>query len=241
MLINYLGDFKFECGSTVTILTTAAARANRINRLSGKGIFTGVILDKSKLKFQSELSRIFVTVDAKYVEEEYEGTPDDYVVTNKKADQWEEDTDNEPKPLKQAEICEPDKDDWYKAQEVKYKKPYKHKGPKHHKHVCIKPVKSKWSEHEDHDWTEYEEYKTPKKVICDYNMEAPPEKDKKGHSEADKKHFPSHEHHSESDKPNKCEEFIVLSLTCPSFPYYPGQIVWININEIVAVAVSNSD
>lgn len=40
--------------------------------------------------------------------------------------------------------------------------------------------------------------------------------------------------HCEVKKPGR---FLVLSLTCPSFPFSPGQIVWINIDQIVAFAV----
>jgi hypothetical protein len=35
----------------------------------------------------------------------------------------------------------------------------------------------------------------------------------------------------------KEEEFLVLELTCASFPFTPGQIVSISVEQIVAVAV----
>lgn len=127
------GSLSFEFGSSVTILTTAAACANHINRLSGKGIFTGIVLDKNKLKYQPELHRATVTVDAKYAEA------------------------NE-----------------YNA------KDHQSKGK------CPQP-----------------------ELTC-------------------KKH----------GKPQAkgCQDFVAISLTSPSFPYEPGQIVWISLDEIVAVA-----
>jgi hypothetical protein len=52
-----------------------------------------------------------------------------------------------------------------------------------------------------------------------------------------------HEHKCE-DKLNdhECEakttqEFVILSLTCPSFPFIPGQIVWISLDQIIALTV----
>ncbi|MDF2633702.1 MAG: hypothetical protein K0R78_576 [Pelosinus sp.] len=33
------------------------------------------------------------------------------------------------------------------------------------------------------------------------------------------------------------QEFVILSLTCPSFPFSPGQIVWISIDQIIALSV----
>ncbi len=33
------------------------------------------------------------------------------------------------------------------------------------------------------------------------------------------------------------QEFVILSLTCPSFPFTPGQIVWISLDQIIALGV----
>lgn len=57
------------------------------------------------------------------------------------------------------------------------------------------------------------------KDTCEW---CPPEKD----DDCDKKH----------DHVKKPGKWLVLSLTCPSFPYCAGQIVWINVKQIVAVA-----
>lgn len=127
------GSLSFEFGSSVTILTTAAACANHTNRLSGKGIFTGIVLDKSKLKYQPELHRVTVTVDAKYAE---------------------------------ADECNA----------------------------------------QDHQ----SQGKCPQ-----------PEFTCKKHGKPQAKAY---------------QDFVVISLTSPSFPYEPGQIVWISLDEIVAVA-----
>lgn len=50
-------------------------------------------------------------------------------------------------------------------------------------------------------------------------------------------------HHDEDHKGHKdaCEvkkqEFVILSLTFPSFPFPPGQIVWISLDQIIALSV----
>jgi hypothetical protein len=39
------------------------------------------------------------------------------------------------------------------------------------------------------------------------------------------------------DEIKTTQEFVILSLTCPSFPFTPGQIVWISLDQIIALAV----
>lgn len=45
-----------------------------------------------------------------------------------------------------------------------------------------------------------------------------------------------HKKHCECEV-KKTQEFVILSLTCPSFPFVPGQIVWISLEQIIALAV----
>lgn len=45
-----------------------------------------------------------------------------------------------------------------------------------------------------------------------------------------------HKHSCECEI-KKTQEFVILSLTCPSFPFVPGQIVWISLDQIIALAV----
>lgn len=43
--------------------------------------------------------------------------------------------------------------------------------------------------------------------------------------------------HEHKCPPKGKDEYLLLSLTCPSYPFHPGQLVWINIEEIVALTV----
>ena len=144
-LKNNFNGFKFEFGSNVTILTTAALGTYHGKKIS-KGIFTGVVLDETQLKFDRA---------QKYVSVHAVGTFGD-------------------------ECHEPDK---VQEQDI------------------------------------YEKYHELKEKECGENK---PEQDKEKHG-----------HHEKKEK----EKYLVLSLTHPSFPYRPGQIVYIHTDQIVAVSI----
>jgi len=153
-IMNQPGGFKFDFGSTVTILTTAAAGAEHGKNFDSLGVFTGIVLDEAKLKLKRTPKHVSISVDG--LEETYDGDycENEYKPDKDKEDEWDKDCKDK------------DYDDWHKdCKDKDY-------GKKHH------PVEVK-----------------------------------------------------------KEEEFLVLSLTCPSFPFTAGQLVWVNIEQIVALAV----
>lgn len=136
--------FKPDFGSTVTILTTAVADTKHCRRVSGQGIFTGVVLEESELRLKRSPKHVSISVEGV---EEFQHEPEN-VETN-----------------------------------------------------CC------WHEHKLKDkLKDYEEYKP--------------------HCEKD---------HGGEER--KKQEFVILSLTCPSFPFSPGQIVWISLDQIIALSV----
>ncbi len=50
-------------------------------------------------------------------------------------------------------------------------------------------------------------------------------------------HKPEDKQNDYEGEDKKTQEFVILSLTCPSFPFMPGQIVWISLDQIIALAV----
>ena len=60
--------------------------------------------------------------------------------------------------------------------------------------------------------------------------------------DSEKDCFHGKKHDCEKDhchvKKHKEEEFLVISLTCPSYPFNAGQIVWISLDQIVAFTVT---
>jgi hypothetical protein len=64
--------------------------------------------------------------------------------------------------------------------------------------------------------------------------------DKKNDWEEHKSHYQKSfgEHKNDYEHEVKTmQEFVILSLTCSSFPFLPGQIVWISIDQIIALTV----
>lgn len=48
----------------------------------------------------------------------------------------------------------------------------------------------------------------------------------------------SQKHWPDKPKGKRTQEYIVLALTYPSFPFRAGQIVWISVKQIVGIAVN---
>lgn len=174
-IMNHPGGFKFDFGSTVTILTAAASGTEHGKNADSLGVFTGVVLDEAKLKLKRASKHLSIHMDG--VDETADG---DY--------EFEQDTDYD----WSKDEKDKDHDDWSKDEK-----------DKDHDDWC-KDEKDK-----DHDdWCEDEK--------------------KKDHHE---------KKHGHAIEVKKEEEFLVLSLTCPSFPFAAGQLVWINVDHIVALAV----
>ncbi|QJW47280.1 hypothetical protein HA075_16700 [bacterium BFN5] len=197
------GGFKLDFGSTVTILTTAACSPRKH---TSQGIFTGVVLDDTDLKFERAAKHLTISMDSDYFEDEQNDDEDKCtfqemkypVMGDKKEYEW-------------TKFCK-DKEtgEWYKDEIDKVDEKY----PKPHKD----------------------------KVCCEHKPDDKPQ-DKPEYKYEDKCHKPHKdkeccEHkHEHKCHPKKKDEYLLLSLTCPSFPFLPGQIVWINIEEIVALSV----
>jgi len=62
------------------------------------------------------------------------------------------------------------------------------------------------------------------------------EKDYDGNKPYCKKDYDGHKDDYQCEV-KTTQEFVILSLTCPSFPFSPGQIVWISIDQIIALSV----
>ena len=161
--MNQPGGFKFDFGSTVTILTTAAAGADHGKNVNSLGVFTGVVLDEAELKLKRPPKHVSISVDG--IEQVHDG---DYF----------------DKP-------DTDKDDGL----------------------------DKDGKDKDHDGLDKEDKDKDHDKWC---------KDDKDKDHDEKKH---------AIVVKKPDEFLVLSLTCASFPFTAGQLVWVNIEQIVALAV----
>ncbi|MEG6586412.1 hypothetical protein [Dendrosporobacter sp. 1207_IL3150] len=186
---NKFPEFKLEFGSTVTVLTTAAACTN-YKRPNNQGVFTGVVLDDTDLKFDRLPKTVNITVEGEYCDNDYYD------------DEYEEDKN----------ICCKDNDSKYYEEE----KNYKHEKEDEEKHQH--KYEAKYDEEKYH-----------------HKHEEKNDDDKYYHKkECKHKHDKCQHKHKVKGK----DEFLILSLTCPSYPFIPGQLVWINIEEIVALSVA---
>jgi hypothetical protein len=132
--------FKLDFGSTVTILTTGVADIKHCRRVSGQGIFTGVVIDESELKLKRSPKHVLISVEG--------------------LSEFQSDIETE-----STDPC------WQNDYEV----------------------------HQPHD--------------------------------------EDHVEHKEKREVKKAQEFVILSLTCPSFPFAREQIVWISLDQIIALSV----
>lgn len=230
MSIKYQpGGFKLDFGSTVTILTTAACSPRKH---SSQGIFTGVVLDDADLKFERAAKHLTISMDSDYFEDEQNDEADKYTFQEAKYPVKED-----KKEYGWTKFCK-DKEsgEWYKDEGDKHDdkchKPYIDK-------VCCehKPEDKPQGKPEDKYEDKYEDqcHKPHEdKECCEHKYE---------HKYKDQCHKPHKDkeccEHKYDHKchPKKKDEYLLLSLTCPSFPFLPGQIVWINLEEIVALSV----
>lgn len=184
MSIKYQpGGFKLDFGSTVTILTTAACSPRKH---TSQGIFTGVVLDDTDMKFERTAKHLTITMDSDYFEDEQHDEADKYSFQGAKYP-----VNEDKKGYGWTKFCK-DKEsgEWYKDDD------------KCHKDKVCCEQKPEEICHKPH----------PEKECCE----------------------PKYEHKCH---PKAKDEYLLLSLTCPSFPFLPGQLVWINIEEIVAFTV----
>ena len=72
MSTRYPGEFKFDFGSAVTVLTTAAAGQDFDKHIKNQGIFTGVILDETILHLKRDSKHITISLDDPTDEDEQE-------------------------------------------------------------------------------------------------------------------------------------------------------------------------
>jgi len=146
--------FKFDCGSTVTILTTGVADIKHCRRVSGQGIFTGVVLDESEIEVKRSPKHVLISVDG--LDELQTGTE-------------------------------------------------------------IKSTISCCHEHKSNN--------------------------KQNGSEGFQSHYDNHDGHKDDRdyEMKKTQDFVVLSLTSPSFPFFTGQIVWISFDQIIAWSILCND
>jgi hypothetical protein len=194
-IMNHPGGFKFDFGSTVTILTTAASGAEHGKNADSLGVFTGVVLDEAKLKLKRAPKHVSIHMDG--IDESADG-------------------DYEPEKDKGHDWCKDDKDkdyDWGKDDKDK-------------DYDWGKDDKDK-----DYDWC-----KDDKDKDYDWGKDDK-DKDHDDWCKDDKKKDHHGKKHGHAVEVKKEDEFLVLSLTCPSFPFTAGQIVWINVEHIVALAV----
>lgn len=210
--------FAFEFGSTVTILTTAAAIGSCHGRKVLKGIFTGVVLDEKEIKFEHANRHVSVCAVA------------DYYYEN---DNPDEESEKDDKPHEEEEYCK------YKDPEKDNKPLQEEENSKHkdHEQEYKSNEEEKYCKYKEQE-QDYKSHEEKKYSNCkEYDKGSMPHK----HKECDKwhKHNEDKEHcgHKPHEKEKNEEKFLVLSLTCPSFPFRAGQIVHINVEEIVAVAV----
>ncbi len=187
MSIKHPGGFKFDFGSTVTVLTSVAGTdyGKNINSL---GTFTGIVLDETDIKVKRDTKHISITMDGV---DELQNAPDSG---------YDKDECECHKPEDDKDECE-----WYKYEDDK---------------DDCEWCKSK-DDKDDCEWCK------PKDDKDDCEWHKP--KNCKDHDDGKK--------HGHEIEVKKAEKFLVLSLTCPSYPFNPGQIVWINIEQIVAFTV----
>ncbi|MBP2638676.1 MAG: hypothetical protein H6Q72_4583 [Firmicutes bacterium] len=228
--------FAFEFGSTVTILTTAAIGSCHGRKVL-KGIFTGVVLDEKELKIEHANRHVSVCAVAEYYYENDE--PNDEHDKDYKPHEEEEyckykEHEKDTKPHGEEEHCkckEHEKDN-KPHQEEEYCKCKEHeKDNKPHKEAEYNKYKEHEKDNKSHEEVKYNKYKEPDKDSMPHNHK---ECDKWHKHNEDKKHCGQKHHEKEKNE----EKFLILSLTCPSFPFRAGQIVHINIEEIVAAAVN---
>lgn len=187
---NPPGGFSFIFGSSLTVVTTAAAGGHH-----GKtGIFTGVVLDETKLNFKRGSKLLTVSVSGDYWEDECDHEVQNN--TDKDFDDPQTEQDKADHALWQKDQAEAEKH-WNSEQEIQCESWHMSDHDKHDKH-------NKHNKHDKHDF-------------CDK-----PHQEKKDHKKCDL-------------RPK--ENFLVLALTRPSHPYKTGEVVWINIDQIVSVAV----
>lgn len=177
---HFPGGFKFDFGSTVTILTSVATGNDNGKHINSLGIFTGVVLDETELKLKRDPKHISISIGG--IEELHK----DEKYGDKHEDKYE--------------------DKYTDKYEDKYDKHSDKYGDKHCE-KCGEEYKGENSKCED-------EWKKPEHGKCHHE---------------DKKH---------GVEVNKTEEFLILSLTCPSYPFAAGQIVWVNIEQVVAFTVA---
>jgi hypothetical protein len=232
---RYPGELKFEFGSTITVLTTAAICPDSDKHVKNQGIFTGVVLDETKLNLKRDPKHISISLDnVPGLETNGDGdySGDYYKPETSKYD-WEKDDKKKEhcdweKDDKKKEHCDWEKDDkkkehcdWEKDDKKKEHCDWE-KDDKKKEHCDWKKDDKK----EDYEWDKDDK----KKVYCAWDKD----NKKKPHYECDKDDKKDDKKHDKEIEVKKAEKFLVLSLTCPSFPFTPGQIVWINIDQIVA-------
>ncbi len=132
--------FKLETGSTVTILTTGVADTKHCRRVSGQGIFTGVVIDESELKIKRSPKHVLISVEGL---SEFQNS-----------------------------------------------------------------------------------IETGSSNSCGQN-----------NCEAQQTHDENYIEYKEKREIKKAQEFVILSLTCPSFPFSREEIVWISLDQIIALSV----
>jgi hypothetical protein len=139
-IMQHPNRFKLETGSTVTILTTGVADTKHCRRVSGQGIFTGVVIDESELKIKRSPKHVLISVEGLSEFQNSIGTGS-------------------------SDSC------------------------------------------------------------CQNNYEA------------QQTHEENHIEYKEKREVKKAQEFVILSLTCPSFPFGREEIVWISLDQIIALSV----
>jgi hypothetical protein len=145
--MQHPNGFKFDFGSTVTILTTAVADTKHCRRVSGQGIFTGVVLRESEVEIKRSPKHVLISVDGL---------------------------------------------------------------GKIHDDIKSKEVVS----------------------CCHENKN-----DCKGH-QLQGVNYAGYKNEYEDEK---IQEFVILSLTSPSFPFFTGQIVWVSLDQIIAWSILCSE
>jgi hypothetical protein len=213
MPIKHPGGFKFDFGSTVTILTSVAASTDYGKNINNLGVFTGVVLDETELNLKRDPKHISITLGG-LDELQNAGKCDDKKEHDYKKPDYDQDHYDEKKTDYDKEHCDckkPDCDlgyhDWKK--------------PDYDKEHCDGKKSDYDKEH--HDW------KKPDYDKDHYAGKKP--KDGKDHCDGKK--------HGHEVEVKKAAEFLVLSLTSPAYPFTAGQIVWINIEQIVAFSVAS--
>lgn len=202
--------FKFDFGTNVTILTSAAIGTHSKKLLMG--IFTGVVIDETRLTCERGQKHISVHAVGDF------------------SDDWEY----------------PDRDEWH--YEPKHHSDYKEEcEPKHHcehkeecepKHHCEHKEECEPKHHSEHKDNYKPKHQCEHKEDYKSKHHSKHKKECEHHSKHKKECIPKHHSEAKHPKKEKEEKYVVLSLTRPSFPYKPGQIVYINFDQIVAASVN---